>query len=46
MMAFLMAVLTIHFIIRVIINASNKENKGEAKEEVQDIKHPAEYMLR
>ena len=45
-MKFLMVVLTIHFIIRVIINTSNKENKGEAKEEVQDIKHPAEYILR
>lgn len=45
-MAFLMAVLLIHFMVNLFINKSGKEIKNADKNEVRDTKHPAEFLLR
>ncbi len=45
-MAFVMVVLLIHLVVNLIGNKTNKENKAAEKEEVIDVKHPAEFLLR
>jgi len=45
-MAFLIVVLLIHLIVNLIGKKINKENKAAEKEEVVDVKHPAEFLLR
>ena len=45
-MAFLMTVLTIHFIIKSIINTKSEMNENADKTGNMDVKHPAEFILR
>ena len=45
-MAFVIAVLTIHFIVKAIFNTKQEENTKADKVESMDVKHPAEFLLR
>lgn len=45
-MAFVMAVLTIHFIVKAIFNTKQEKKIKAGKNESSDVKHPAEFLLR
>jgi hypothetical protein len=45
-MTFLMTVLTIHFIIKSVVNSKSEKNNKADKTEGIDTKHPAEFLLR
>lgn len=45
-MAFVIAVLTIHFIVKAIFNTKQEKKIKAGKNENSDVKHPAEFLLR